>query len=84
MPGYIKKVLQRYKHPHPSKPRHAPHPAPPWKYGKAAQEPLPKDDSPRVSDDERTRVQQVVGAILFYARAINSTALMALSILATQ
>ena len=51
----------------------------PRKYGAAAQEPRPTDDSPSAGDAGIKRIQQLVGTILYYARSVDSTALMALS-----
>ena len=45
MPGYIKKVLQRYLHESPSKPQHSPYVIAPKKYGKDVHNPLPADKS---------------------------------------
>ena len=36
MPGYIKKVLQKYKHEMPKRPYRLPYPVAPIKYGKGA------------------------------------------------
>jgi hypothetical protein len=41
MPGYIKKVLQKYKHCMPAKPQHCPYSPAPKQYGSKAQSPLP-------------------------------------------
>ena len=47
MPGYIKKLLQKYKHKMPNKPQHCPHTPAPKQYGAEAQSPLPIDISPK-------------------------------------
>jgi hypothetical protein len=84
MPGYIKKLLQKYKHKMPKKPQHCPY-TPAWKqYGAAAQAPLLADISPKLSDNEIKEIQQVVRSILYYARAVNITVLMALSSIASE
>ena len=79
MPGYVNKVLQRYKHEMPTKPQHSPYPATPRIYGKAAQDPLPPDTTPLLPKDEKTRIQQIVGSILYYARAVDNTVLTAIN-----
>ena len=84
MPGYIKKVLQRYKHEMPRRPQHSPYPVAQIKYGKAAQDPIAEDTSRAASDEEILKVQQVVGSILYYARAVDLTALMSLSTIASE
>jgi hypothetical protein len=81
MPGYIKKVLQRFRH-ECSKPQHSPYQCAPKQYGKAAQLPLPPDDSPPLDKPGITRIQQIVGAILYYARCVDITILMTLSTIA--
>jgi len=81
MPGYIKKVLQRYAHPTPKKPQHSPFPVAPKKFGKAAQETEPDDAAPPATDKEKTEIQRVVGSILYYGRAVDITTLTALGTL---
>ncbi|NNE46316.1 MAG: hypothetical protein HKN37_06620, partial [Rhodothermales bacterium] len=84
MPGYIERCLQRFEHPPPTRPEHAPHAWQTPTYGKRTQlAPLP-DSSPSLDLQDTKRVQQIVGVILFYARAIDPTPLVALSDLATQ
>jgi len=79
MPGYIKKQLQRYKHVKKSRPQHCPFSPQPKKYGKAAQDPIPADESPKVDEKRKKKVQQIVGSVLYYARATDMTCLMALN-----
>ena len=84
MPGYIEKVRQRFKHEMPAKPQHCPYQPQPRKYGTAAQDPLDEDTTPSI-DEERTRVvQQVVGMVLYCARACHLTSLVGLSGIASQ
>ena len=49
MPGYIKKVLQKYKHETPPRPQHSPYIIAPKKYGNDAHDQLPPYESPTVS-----------------------------------
>jgi hypothetical protein len=79
MPGYIQKVLQKYKHHMPTKPQHSPYATAPKQYGAKAQSPLPVDISPKLSPDEIKEIQCILGSILYYARAVNITVLTALS-----
>ena len=79
MPGYIQKQLQNYKHQHPSKPQYAPYHTYLNKYGLASQEPTPQDTALTATKEEITRIQQVVGKILYYSKAVDLTVLMALS-----
>ena len=82
MPKYIPKLLQRHAHSPPSTPQHSPHQAPPRAYGKASQTPVPTDDSQLLPKDRLKRVQAVIGSVLFYARAVDNTVLVALSSIA--
>eukprot|EP00804_Cyclotella_cryptica_P015897 CCRYP_006383-RA/>CCRYP_006383-RA protein AED:0.07 eAED:-0.04 QI:0/0/0/1/0/0/2/0/1375 len=84
LPGYIDKVLQRFDHKTPTTPQHCPFTPNPRKYGKDAQEPLPPDTSNRLDLSGTRRVQQVVGALLFYARAVDNTLLPGLSAIASE
>ncbi len=84
MPGYIKKLLQQYKHQMPKKPQHCPYTPALKRYGAAAQTPLPTDISPKLSDAEIKEVQRIVGSILYYAQAVDITVMMALSSIASK
>ena len=79
MPGYIKKALQHFKHTAPKKQQDQPFPCAPKKYGAAAQEPRPANDSSSAGEAGIKCIQQLVGTILYYTQLVNSTALMALS-----
>ena len=84
MPGYIKTQLQRYKHSKPTRPQHSPHPVAPRRYGKSAQHPIPPYKAPAAGPDGILCVQQVVGSILYYARAVYMIALTALTTLGSK
>eukprot|EP00978_Attheya_sp_CCMP212_P018973 scaffold52559_cov64-Attheya_sp.AAC.4 len=84
MPGYIKKVLHKYKHEAPPKPRNSPYLIAPQKYGIGAQDTIPQDNTPPASNADIKYVQGVVGSILFYARAIDMTFLVGLNTIATE
>ena len=84
MPGYILKQLQKYNHASPPKPQHCPYAPQPKQYGSEAQCPLPPDSSPPLSKDDIKHVQRVIGSILYYARAVDLTVLMALSTIAIE
>jgi hypothetical protein len=79
MPGYIKKLLLKYKHCMPTKPQHCPYAPAPKQYGAKAQAPLTVDILPKLSPDEIKEIQRVIGSILYYARAVDITVLMALT-----
>ena len=82
MLGYIQKLLHKYKHRMPTRPQHWPYSPSPKQYGAKAQAPLPVDISPKLSPAEIKEIQRVVGSILYYARAVDITVLMALSSIA--
>jgi hypothetical protein len=84
LPGYINKVLQRFEHKHPSKPQNCTFQPNPRKYGKDAQDPLPPDNSELLDLNGIRKVQQVFGALLFYARAVDNTLLPGLSAIASE
>jgi hypothetical protein len=84
MPGYIHKLLQKYKHRMPPRPQHCPYSPSPKQYGAQAQAPPPVDTSPKLSPDEIKEIQRIVGSILYYARAMDITVLMALSLIAIE
>eukprot|EP00804_Cyclotella_cryptica_P004178 CCRYP_014547-RA/>CCRYP_014547-RA protein AED:0.45 eAED:0.45 QI:0/-1/0/1/-1/1/1/0/144 len=84
MPRYIHKVLQRFQHPVPSSPQNCPYKPYPKRYGAAAQYPIPTDDSAPLDSDGQKRIQQIVGALLYYARAVDNTILLSLSAIARE
>jgi hypothetical protein len=79
MPGYIKMKLQEYKHIMPKKLQTCPYSPEPKKFGMEAQAPLPHDSTPKLDAKGIKRVQKIMGSILYYARAVDMTVLMALS-----
>jgi hypothetical protein len=54
------------------------------RYGADAQSPLPKDISQKLNKKEIKQVQKIVRSILYYARAVDMTVLMALSTIASE
>ncbi len=87
MLGYIQKQLQKYKHasPPPPRPQHCPYAPMPKQYdGSEAQCPLPPGKSLLLSDKDIEHVQWVIRSILYYARTVNLTVLMALSTIASK
>ena len=84
MSGYILKQLQKYKHDCPKRSQHCPYSPLPKLYGSEAQHPLPPNKSPPLSKDNIKHKQQIIGSILYYARAVDLTVLMALSTIASK
>ncbi len=78
MPGYIKMKLQEYEHVAGTKRQNCPYSP----EGTEAQAPRPLDSSPRLNAKGIKCIQQIVGSILYYARAVDMTVLMALILIA--
>jgi hypothetical protein len=84
MPGYIDNLLIKFKHPRPSKSRLSPYACLPISYGAKTQF-APDDDASELLDDARKRrIQEIVGSLLYYARAVDNKLLVALSAIAAQ
>jgi hypothetical protein len=83
MPGYITKALLRFAHEMPSKPQHQPHPHAEKTFGATVQYAKALDDSPALTPDGKTYIQQVLGVLQYYGRAVDSTVLVALSSIAS-
>ncbi len=64
--------------------QHCPYSLEPKRYGTDTQSPLPSDDTQKLTDSEIKQVQKIIGSILYYARAVDMTVLMALSTIASE
>jgi hypothetical protein len=84
MPGYVQAALDEYQHQAPRRAQHAPHRHQPKQYGAKSQLVDPPDESPPLDPAGRQYIQKVVGKLLYYGRAVDSTLLVALSSLASQ
>jgi len=82
MPQYIEKALQCFTHPPPTKPEHSPHAWTTPQYGSKQQMTSAPDKSQPLDKSGITCLQEVIGTLLFYARAIDNTMLVALGSLA--
>jgi hypothetical protein len=82
MPGYISKALARFQHPTPKRPQHSPHSWTPPTYGAAIQYADDPDTSEPLAPSGLKLLQQIIGTLLYYARAIDNTMLVAISSLA--
>jgi hypothetical protein len=78
MPGYVTQALHKFQHPLPSKPQHAPHKHNKIQYGTKLQLAEPDDKLPPLPKDGIKRLQNIIGTILYYGRAVDSTMLVAL------
>jgi hypothetical protein len=84
MPGYIKASLHKYQHPAPARPEHAPHTWNPPMYGAKTQFVDDKATSPALSDKDVNILQQLTGALLYNARAVDPTLIMPINVLASE
>ena len=83
MPGYCERALQRFMHPAPTKPQHAPYKWTAPNYGASVQYADPEDTSKPLDKHGTKRLQEVIGTLLFYARAVDNTMLTALGTIAS-
>jgi hypothetical protein len=81
MPGYVKAVLHRFQHPDPVRPRHSPHKHQTINYGAMVQFVEPEDVTKPLSGEQKVTLQQVVGCLMYYARAVDPTMRVALGTL---
>ena len=85
MPGYVKDALHKFQHPTPTRPQHSPQQWTVPKYRSTApQLAHPEDESPALNPEEENTVQQVVGKLFYYARAVYPTMLVSLNTIASQ
>ena len=69
MPGYIRKVLQKYKHESPPKPQQSPYVIAPKKYGKDSHDHIPLDESKTFSN-EKSRESKAWWAAYYYTLTV--------------
>ncbi len=84
MPGYKKKKLQEYGHIMPKNLQACPYSPEPKQFGTEALAPLLANTTPKPDAKGIKQVQQIVSSILYYARAVDMTVLMALSSIAVE
>ena len=86
MPNYIPHLLNKLNHDTPQKPQRSPTTYITMKPTKKGERQLvaPKDTSTLLEGKMITKVQSIVGALLYYARALDSTMLPALNQIGTQ
>ena len=84
MKGYIAKFLLEYGHPIPKKPQLSPQKHREVIYGAKEQLTLEDDTTPPLDRQGTKRVQGIVGALLYYARAVDNNLLVGLSAIRLQ
>ena len=82
MKDYVRKALQRFEHSPPARKQHAPSSWTPPQYGQPQQMAPPEDTTAPLEKAQISRLQEVIGTFLFYARAVDNTMLVALGTLA--
>jgi hypothetical protein len=84
MPDYIENLRTKFKHPRPTKPRRSPYKCLPMAYGAKAQL-IPEANTSDLLDNHRKcRVQEIIGSLLYYTRAVDNKLLVALSAIAAR
>ena len=83
MPGYIEKTLIRFGHTPPNRPQLQPHPHTLSTYGATIQYAKCIDQSSKAMKEQQKYIQQVIGVLLYYGQAVDSTILVTLSSLAS-
>ena len=84
MSGYIEAALKRLQHKKPNKPEHSPHLAQDQQIGVKVQLTAPEDNSPQLSKEQKKEIQQIIGTLLYYSRAVDPTLAVTLSALAAE
>jgi hypothetical protein len=84
MTGYIKAALHKYQHASPARPEHAPHTWNPPIYGAKTQFVKDETISPALSDKDVNKLQQLMGTLLYYARAVDPTLIMPINVLTSE
>ena len=73
MPDYIENLLQTFRHPTPKRPEHQPHQHVQPQYGTKVQFTEPKDKTSLLQPKDINKLQQIIGAMLYHARAVDGT-----------
>jgi hypothetical protein len=85
MPGYVTAALHKFQHPKPTKPEDSPHAWNEPTYGAKVQYAPEIDNGTNLPPQQVTRIQQIIGTLLYYSLAVDPTMLVALgTIAATQ
>jgi hypothetical protein len=83
MPRYIERALTRFEHPTPTHKEHSPHPWTAPVYD-SCQQYEQQDNTPFIDAKNKLRLQEVLGTLLYYARAVDGTMIPSIGTLATQ
>jgi hypothetical protein len=78
MHGYVSNILSKFQHDAPKHPQHTPSRYGTPVYGAKTQY-ATKDETPPLTAQQCLTIQKVIGAVLYYARAVDRTVLMPLN-----
>lgn len=84
MPGYIERALERFDHPKPKRPQDNPFKYLAPEYGAKTQYAIEADTSEELDEKGKKRIQEILGTLLYYGRAVDPTILVTISHLSTQ
>ena len=84
VPGYVPRKLIKWQHKKPSRPQHSPYQAAPISYGAKVQAPVPSDETAPLTPAQVKKVQEIVGAFIWYGQACDPTLTAALSAIASR
>jgi hypothetical protein len=84
IPGYVTKALHRFQHERPVKRQNQPHQHTIPNHGSKQQYAKAESNKPELDEEKKKYIQQILGTFLFYARAVDSTMLVALSAIAAE
>jgi hypothetical protein len=82
MPGYLENALAQFGHEPPTKPQMQSHPHTIPTYGATVQYAKATNTSPAATKVEQKYIRQMIGVLLYYGRAVDSTILVGVSSLA--
>jgi hypothetical protein len=83
MPDYISMLILKFKHAHPAKPRLSPYKRLLITYSAKSHITPDPDSSELLDASPKHNMQEIVGSLLYYARAVDTKLLVALSAIAT-
>jgi hypothetical protein len=84
MPGYIEAALHKFKHTLPDKPEDAPHNWTKPTYGAKIQFAPDPDTTQSLRPTQVTKIQQIIGTLLYYSIAVDPMMLVALSTISAE
>ena len=84
VPGYVQRKRTKYQHANPKNPQHSPYQAQPVQYCTKVQRLVKSETSSPLSDKQIKRVQDIVGAFVWYSLACDPALAASLSAIASR